>query len=591
MIRIKLLYTVLICLSAWPAIALNAQEDINHDVIFRAMHDELERNMKELVYKDYDKPFFISYTVADMYELHINASLGAIISAADTKHKTWSARVMVGDYKLNDENYSANVALPEQDIPEYDFPMDSDYQGIRRALWVITNNIYKKAATGYDNKIKTLERNNLSPDDLEIDDFWKVPVITTIVENPIQIPDIKILEEFVKNLSVDFNSFAEIVESNVTLDGIFATVYFMNSEGIQIKIPLQISNLSINAGIYSTSGEVINQSINYLSDFPENFPAGSALHEDLLLLVKNLSDTKNAEHFNENYSGPVLVEGQSGLELVFNQLFNVTNTLMAYREPLVNGNQQSMYYGEKLNLFETKLNKRVITDNLSIITYPDKTTGDPTIGKFRVDAEGVIPADSLILIENGVLKSLLNGRTPTRMINESNGYNRFSIFNGYISKNLAPGILSILSNELKSLDELKKMLLQKAKEEALDYAIIIRPLKKSENQFPVNIYKADLKSGKETLIQSAFIKSIPENVLRKSVFSSNRQMSYNLMLNGNQTSVQAGNSVNYFTGGVPVTVTGPDAFLFNEIEIGHTLKPLSGRLPIVGNPVGEQKNP
>jgi hypothetical protein len=48
-------------------------------VIFRAMKDELKRNMTELALEGYERPFFISYTVADQHEMSVNASLGAVV--------------------------------------------------------------------------------------------------------------------------------------------------------------------------------------------------------------------------------------------------------------------------------------------------------------------------------------------------------------------------------------------------------------------------------------------------------------------------------------------------------------------------------
>ena len=84
--------------------------------------------------------------------------------------------------------------------------------------------------------------------------------------------------------------------------------------------------------------------------------------------------------------------------------------------------------------------------------------GSELIGNFDSDAEGVVPKDTLVLVENGILKSLYNGRTPTRNIKGSNGHWRYKFRGGILTSDLGPGVLFITAKEGKPLDKLKKTL-------------------------------------------------------------------------------------------------------------------------------------
>ena len=83
-------------------------------VIFSAMRDELKRNIEQLSADVYEKPFFIAYSIADINNTVINASLGALNGSETRKYKDWQVRVMVGDYEINDENFKYDQ--PQENI-------------------------------------------------------------------------------------------------------------------------------------------------------------------------------------------------------------------------------------------------------------------------------------------------------------------------------------------------------------------------------------------------------------------------------------------------------------------------------------------
>jgi hypothetical protein len=203
------------------------------------------------------------------------------------------------------------------------------------------------------------------------------------------------------------------------------------------------------------------------------------------------------------------------------------------------------------------------------------------IGDFAVDAEGVVPDDSLILVEDGFLKSLLNNRTPSHTITKSNGYNRFAVGAGSFSRGLAPGIVTITSPNTQPADSLKATLLSLAKEEGMKYAILAKPAKGIKATIkPVNFYKVDLASGEETLIRSVMNVEFPENPLRKMIGIGNEQVVQNMMDGG---SYGQGNT------GFPVSIIAPDAVLIEEFKMQGMPKTLTtGNLPVVSHPNKEE---
>src|SRR5262245_2542214 len=119
-----------------------AQE--TQSVVQRAMRDELDRGMKELKAEGFDKPFFINYTILDQKVTQIAASFGALVRSVETRSRqATSVRLLVGDYEFNDE--SLNSEMGGQQDNNLPLPIEDDYIGIRRSLWISTDNVYRGA--------------------------------------------------------------------------------------------------------------------------------------------------------------------------------------------------------------------------------------------------------------------------------------------------------------------------------------------------------------------------------------------------------------------------------------------------------------
>ena len=131
---------------------LSAQQTSSDSIIMSAMRDELYRNIKGLHTKDFDDPFFIAYTIANVENAQIIGTLGALVRSDEYKYKDWQIRLMVGDYEINDENFSSSQPEETMFRPSIDMPVEDDYAGIRRSLWLTTNNVYFSAAQTYKNE-------------------------------------------------------------------------------------------------------------------------------------------------------------------------------------------------------------------------------------------------------------------------------------------------------------------------------------------------------------------------------------------------------------------------------------------------------
>ncbi|NJK94196.1 MAG: hypothetical protein HC905_04005 [Bacteroidales bacterium] len=102
-------------------------------------------------------------------------SLGSIILSDENKLNTEMIRVMVGNYKINDENFENENNNIRYNGGNISLPLDHDYYGIRRTFWIQTDKVYKAAGETFKNKLYILKRNNIPLDSL-VPDFSEAPL-------------------------------------------------------------------------------------------------------------------------------------------------------------------------------------------------------------------------------------------------------------------------------------------------------------------------------------------------------------------------------------------------------------------------------
>ena len=510
--------------------------------------------------------------------------MGIIISSDNQKDKTWILRVLMGDYNITDEKFENNSNINDNRVKSsFELPLEDDYYGIRRSLWASTNNVFELAADNYRSKIRAFRHNNLSENPVTIPDFSKSPVISLNIQSSQQNMDQNTAEGLVKSLSAVFKNYPEIYRSSVSLTKFRAVIHFINTEGTQTLFPLEISAIMVSAASLAKDEDNIISQVCYYAKSTGGLPDTLKIKRDIHEMIDNILQLKQTDAYNDSYTGPVLISGQAAADLYAQCLFSGKNSLNAYREPVYNNSQNMSYGGNKA--FENKIDKKIISRDITVKTEDQLTeyNGIKLLGNYPVDAEGVVPSKEITLIENGILKNLLNGRTPTPKINESNGHNRITVRGGGISERTGPGILEIKSVNTKPDDQLKKQLIENAKEKGLDYAIMIKSSIPGDLFSSVNFYRVSLTDGKEELIRSAKIKELSLNLLNKILVSSDKQMVWNTVQSGsfNQPSYSDGSVVS----GLAVSYIFPQSMLLEEMEIISTGASSTGKKPIVKNPL------
>jgi hypothetical protein len=582
----------------------SAQELNSKDVILKAMKDELARNVNQLRVEKLAEPFFINYSIRSGKTFEVKAKHGSIIGSNEFPLRTWNTRVMVGSYQFNDENFfDISSFYSNYSTPDYtSIPIENDYEAIRRTFWLSTDKVFKSAAEKYERKKATMKQQSISKEIANLPDYTSAePIKSYNYLDPINIDKVK-WENTAKEISALFKNQPEIFESEVRIYFYLVNDYLVNSEGTEIVKPLTLASIQINAYSQADDGEELVDHVLEYALLPDDLPSKSDVIKKTENMIDRLKKLRGSPTFDVSYTGPVLFENEAAAELFAQRFFRDRNGLLATRKPFAGDPNSINYvnnqYGESL---EGKLDRRIISKEITIKAVPttEEFAKTKLIGFNEIDAEGIKPKEEINLVENGILKTLLSNRTPTSAVSQSNGHLRSKI--GYQSGgSLGASVINVSATNGLTDDELKKELIQAAKDEGLEYGIIVRKIKsivtgnmpgidrvmmsygnqqKKNLEELIYVYKIYVKDGSEELIRSVEIDDPSISSLRHILGVSKRQFVYNnLMPVCNENSP-------YSIDGVPTSFITPNAVLLEELEVRKEKRNYTPKPPVVESPL------
>ena len=588
-----------------------SQTESFENIAFRAMQDEMNRNLSNLKLEKLKSPYFLSYLITDANLYSVETQLGALVKVVDKPLRNQETSVMVGSHQRNNINFINENRLfgwysgGSFTIP---MPLENNYEAVRRSLWVNSDVKYKEASETYEAKVAAMNQQNIPDEEKKLADFSPIPALNKKTASQKIGFDKNKIETLSKNLSAVFAAYPNLTKSGVNTYIYTADALYLNSEAITYKVPFSLVCIRVYAEAVAIDGEPLMDYINFYFNTPEQIPALEVLKPQVVQMAKMLTALRTAPPIQESYSGPVMFEGEAVGEIVSQCFFDNPNGLLAGKKPVVSSPILQQRYGQYLpkeNKLEQLTNKKVISRELSLVAVHNKKdyNGTPLIGCYEVDAQGVVPAAKITLIDGGVLKALLTDRKPTLKNQRSNGHCVFAVSDGSITGTLGSGVIELIGNEAKNYKKLKEALIAAAREEDYEYAYIVRKMASpmagvpglsafvpSSNTGvfsitrPMYIYRINVKTGKEELVRSAKIADLSLKSFKRIVGVADTQVVYNTLQKGKQGGYYSYHS-DFALVGAPASFIVPQAIVFQELEVEKDKDIVLKKETIVPNPL------
>lgn len=513
--------------------------------VISAIKEECDRNLNQLRIDKLQSPFFISYAIVESDFLNVSASFGALTSSQMFSQKMGYPTILVGNYQHNNLNFINR----EEHYGWYSYasrlPLGDEPVGIRTTIWQDLDSRYKKAAENYETKQAIMRQSQLKEEDLNLNDFEKREPVNIYLD-PVKVNrDKSYWENYARKSSEIVKKYPEIIKSNIIIQVIDKNTYYYNTENSQYFIPTPYYQIEFSLSALTADGQEISDQLYVECTSFEQLPDLNSFIKIGEDFISYFLELRNAPLIEDSYSGPVMIEEMALAEAFQTHFFRPS--LIAKRSSIVSDDAKRSNISGSGNNQELMMNKKIISRSLSVksLTGTEYFEGKKLDGYVPVDAEAVVPDKELVLVENGVLKNMLNRRIPTKKIKGSNGHAQYE---GNQTKiKTVPGNLQLLSNDTYSKEELKKKLMDAAKEEDLDYAYIVRRLRGNNI---IAIYKVYVQDGREELQRGASLPDFNMKSFKRVLGAVDKNYFYNTTAFGSL-----------------VTFIVPEALLFEELEV------------------------
>src|SRR5919202_3828045 len=171
------------------AVAFNPDPKDARQRQLAAMADELQRAHKSLQLRGHEAPYFLSYAVRGIEMQELGAKYGAIFVDRRRRDKRLQVDVRVGSYQL--DNSGNPEGLFEFDGVDSGYaagreaPLDDDPAALRNALWLLTDETYKKALSAF---LKKKGKQVYRPDDPDMPPSFSREEPSVSIDAPVASP-------------------------------------------------------------------------------------------------------------------------------------------------------------------------------------------------------------------------------------------------------------------------------------------------------------------------------------------------------------------------------------------------------------------
>ena len=569
------------------------------DQTLRAMRDELERSKERLRQGELDRPFYIEYRLMDVDVRSVVASFGAIVTSTTTKNRFMAVDVRVGDYKVDSSNFVSADAFQGFIGTTGTVGIDRDYESLRQDLWLATDQAYKGALTNLAQK-RAYMRNLAQP--TNIDDFSREQPVTLVQPLPAIDWSNRNWDDEARAVSQAFRAHPALYNSRVTYHMVYATFYFITSEGTQIRTTRTIAAIEAGAETQADDGMRLH---NYYSAYklrPADLPPAATVRGEIDRISKELVALRTAPT-SPNYTGPVLFEAPAAAGLLA-QL--IPPSIAGARAPLASFQffEQMLERMGGRSEWSGQLGERVLPPNVSLVSDPTlkEFSGQPLIGTYDVDDEGV-RAQRVALVEAGMLRGFVMSRRPGPEFQQSNGHGRSALLGE--TKALSSNVILQASETLAPAD-LKKKFVDACRADGRQWCMLIRQMDNpvlgvlrqqdagdvfgliasgigTGDRQPLLAYKVYVADGREELVRGAWLSGLYLNKLRNLAGIGNDFTAYNYFQDGRIGGTTLGAFASAAQGGIPSAIVAP-SILVGELQIRGARSTGARRPPLVPAP-------
>lgn len=422
--------------------------------VLQAMQEELQRSVD--AYGKADPPgYFISYTTTDLHASEVSGSNGALLSSGETRDRVLEVQTRVGSYQL-DSTHKIEGREPAWSSPGTEVTLDDDISLLRREIWRETDRQYRAAVQAYIGVQTSNEVQARSAEQTAPDFSHEEPHVS--ISSPLDFQlDRTPWEERVRKYTAAFSASPSVINSIATFTASSANQYFVNSDGSRITFGQIRYRLELFVQGKAPDGMDLQRYANFDWVDPAKAPSDETVVDQVRILTAQIVALQKAP-LVEPFAGPTLLTGRAAA-VFFHEVLG--HRLEGFRQKDVSEGQT----------FTSKINQQILPDFITVRDDPTTrdVNGQVLLGYYPFDDEGV-PSQNVVLVDHGILKNFLMGRSPLVDFPHSNGHGRRQLGFQPIAR---MGNTIVESNKTMSDAALRKLFIDEIRKQGKPFGLLI----------------------------------------------------------------------------------------------------------------------
>ncbi|MEW6367887.1 MAG: metallopeptidase TldD-related protein [Acidobacteriota bacterium] len=534
------------------------------DPLLRALKTEVEREYQVL--KENSPPvYYLAYRAEEEDGVSIEATLGEVTGENVARSRRADAIIRVGSPELdNTHELKARERFGGWGYysPTESLPLEDDEALVRRKLWLLTQKQLGTAVERYqtvtaDDTVKA-QAEDRSPDFSLIQPSQDLRARIELRVNKEKWTSI------LRAVSRVFRAYPTIYISSASFQAETTTKFFVDSTGTILRHPVTQLRVYITGATRSEDGMplFLHQTFQGLTE--AELPSQQDLEQAARGLAEKLVQLRRAPAV-EPYVGPALFMPKAAA-VFFHEV-------MGHR--LEGHRQKSEQEGQT---FTKKVGQPVLPPFMSLVDDPtmDHFQGKPLLGHYLYDDEGA-RAQRVSLVDKGVLKGFLMGRSPITGFADTNGHGRGTLGRRPVARQ---GNLMALTSETIPSPKAREMLIDLCRQKGKPYGLIFSDISggftmtgrflQAFKVIPLEVYRVYTDGRLDELVRGADIVGTPLAALEKIVAAYDDYDVFNGVCGAE-------------SGGVPVSAVSP-SILVGEVEVEKKEKDMV-KPPILPSPL------
>jgi TldD protein len=473
-----------------------ASTDAEDKVILDIMAKELKRNFDAL--KNAKPPvYFMAYRASDSENSEVSACYGAMFTRKNrVKDRYLQVEVRVGSPKLDSSHSLGSSGTSDSNLREHCVIIDANPLNLRTNLWLETEKQYRVAAEKYG---RVIAEQGLTSEEISCDDFSTEDTTKNVASGHIFPFDLKNMESIVRKLSLSYKPFKEIENSWVRFTIDSYNRYFVNTEGTQIADHSMSTFFISGAEATADDGEKLRLDGQLFIEHPDLIDERTQdFEKEVARIATNIVALKKSSPA-EVYYGPAILNNRAAAVLFHEAL---GHRLEAHR-------LRQLYEGKT---FENMLGKQILPSFISVYDRPlqPRIGSQPLVGHYEIDDDGV-PAKNVTLVDKGVLKTFLVGRTPVPAFPRSNGHGRCQPGASYPTVARMANLIVDSARQV-SEEKLKSDLIEALKKRKKTYGIIVEEVVSGETN--TSDFNPQTFNLRPSLVRKVYADGRPDELVR-----------------------------------------------------------------------------